>query len=408
MVDFLTPLWMGRNIILTNALSCATPLCGNPALTAQIESLKEQALNEKDRALIGKPFRRRLTHKLLAGHIREFQPDLSSQKEELKAFGIKRELYRPLQSIIGALGLCYEVPCGTTLETIQTLKTLKVLSDQGAKNLTLAVKSLLLLRLQAHHFYGEENEFLFHQEGFLDPKKLYLNDERIKYLQEIYQVLIPLHKCAQQFLTIDRREAFFQHNLRDEGPMVQGRLLEDTFQYKKAQEAYQQAVSLNPHDSEALLVLGRIENDLGDPIKMLQRSLKALEIAKNTTQELNDHLAGCYNNVGIAYRHKKNYSLALENEKKALEIWEKLEGQEAEVVGLCHDNLGIVYESLGNLNQARFHLNKALTIRKRIFGENNHEVAKTLNNLVNVYKKENKFAEALSLQLHSLRLIWPI
>ena len=225
--------------------------------------------------------------RLLAGHLTEFAPNLSQDKEQDNAFGIKKELYRPFQEILSSLALFYDLKARNTFERIDELVEKGVFSAKGAENLKQALRKVLALRLEAHLFYQDEKEFLCHPEEGKpqEPQLLYINQAHIESLHEIYKVLIPFHKSIKEFFTTKKKQTLNQQLFYDEGPAVRAVALEKTLQYKEAQAAYQQAVSLNPNDIDALLQLGMMEDKLGNAQEALKRAEKALVQAKKVYGE---------------------------------------------------------------------------------------------------------------------------
>ena len=72
LASFQTLKWIDRNIILPNALSAVCSVAGNEKLiTAYREAVKKEMEKEPHT----------LAFRLLAGHLQEFRPDLSQEKE---------------------------------------------------------------------------------------------------------------------------------------------------------------------------------------------------------------------------------------------------------------------------------------------------------------------------------------
>ena len=221
--------WIDSNIILCNVMNSVCLVEGDGKLASKYLKKKTEVQKRKEaQSKDALQNREKLALRLLAGHLQEFSPNLTKEKEEVNAFGIKKELYRPFQEIISSLSLLYKLTSTNTFDRIDELVKLKVFSAQGAKNLKQAVSQALNLRLEAHLFYKDETEFLHHiEEGKpLDPKKLYLTKERVKTLQEIYKVLIPFCKTAQQFYHTQEKQTFYTQEFYDEGPLVQATALE--------------------------------------------------------------------------------------------------------------------------------------------------------------------------------------
>jgi signal-transduction protein with cAMP-binding, CBS, and nucleotidyltransferase domain len=125
---------------------------------------------------------------LLQGAIHEFKPNLSKEKEELRAFGIKKELYRPFQEILSALSLLHGLKEKSTFGRVDELHKKQLFSMKGAANIKRAISQVLTLRIEAHLFYQDENEFLFHRGPDLNEKNqearlLYLDPPRLKLLE---------------------------------------------------------------------------------------------------------------------------------------------------------------------------------------------------------------------------------
>src|SRR5262249_30195769 len=160
----------------------------------------------------------------LQGNLHEFKPNLSKEKQETNAFGIKKELYRPLQSLLGNLTLFYGLELKSTFEMIQQLLQKGILCSKGAENLTRALRQILALRFEAHTFYQNEEEFLLHIEHGIpqDTHFLYLDDKRLKILHDIYMVLIPLQQYGEKFLEVQDVKIFANATFYDDSPSIQG------------------------------------------------------------------------------------------------------------------------------------------------------------------------------------------
>ena len=352
--------WIDSSIILSNVMSTVCLVAGDPKLAEKYHKKKSevQKLKESKQTLKNQE---KLAMRLLEGHLQEFSPNLTKEKEEVNAFGIKKELYRPFQEIISSLSLLYKLTSTNTFDRIDELVKLKVFCTQGATHLKQAIAQALNLRLEAHLFYKDETEFLHHiEEGKpLDPKKLYLTKERVKTLQEIYKVLIPFCKTAQQFYHTQDKHTFYAQEFYDEGPLVQATALEKALQYKEAQVAYQQAVSLNPNDIDALLYLGFMEGELGHAEEALKRAEKALAQAQKVYGEQSHYVATSYNNMGNALQAQGKYEEALASHKKALAIKIKVLGEGHPDVVVSYNWIGDTLKAQGNHEEAAVYFQKA-------------------------------------------------
>ncbi len=162
-------------------------------------------------------------------------------------FGVKKELHRPFQEILGCLSLLYHLNEKSTFARIDELLRLNVFCAEGAENLKKAINQVLSLRLQVHLFYKDEKEFLCHPEEGKpqDPTLYYFSEQNLECLHEIYKVLLPFHKCASEFYRTKDKSTLNQSIFCDGSPHVKAITFEKTLQYAKAHEAYQQAVLKN-------------------------------------------------------------------------------------------------------------------------------------------------------------------
>ncbi len=190
------------------------------------------------------------------------------------------------------------------------------------------VKPLLNLRLEAHLFYQDEREYLcfFEEEKPQDPSLLYANESHIETLHAIYRILLPFHKCMEEFSFTKEIRSLKAQTFYEESPSIQAEVFEKTLQYRKAQAAYQQAVSLNPNNVKALLYLGNMNNQLGNPQEALERAQLALKISIKTYGDEHPNVATSYINIGRAYTSLGKYQEALEYHQKALKIYIKTYG----------------------------------------------------------------------------------
>lgn len=391
--------WMDADIIVTNALSSVCHVAGNRKLMNKYYQAKESQLNITDGvfSFTGIAFREKLSLQLLRGNLVEFKPDLSKQKQETNAFGIKKELYRPFQSILGSLAIFYGIEAESSFAIIDLLLKKGIISSQGEKNLKKALQQVLALRFEAHAFYQKEEEFLLQiEEGKIqDPHFLYLDEKRLSMLHEIYKVLIPFHRCGEGFLYGNKVEAFKNKIFYDDDPAIQGEELEEAFEYIKAQEAFQHAVSLDPNDIDAQLQLGGIEREMGKIKDALPRHLKALEVAKKKYGPDHYDVAKSLNNIGVVFSRLGNYQMALENYQEALKIWLKIMNEDDIDLATCYSNIGVIYDYLGNFEKALEYSQKALAIRLKTLGKRHYHVAISYNSISVIFCHIGRYKEAL-------------
>ena len=381
--------WMEADINVTNALSSVCHVAGDKRLFVKYYQAKQDQHSRADGSFsfTRTPFCQKLAMKLLegkGGDVEELKLNLARENEKNNHFGIKKELYRPFQSILGSLTLFCGLPTCSTFGMIQQLLQKGLLCSEGAKNLTQALSQLLRLRFEAHTFYHNGGEFHLH-----------IEEEQAQDPQYIYKVLIPFHSCAEQFLRTKNPQSFSKSLFYDKGPQIHGAVFEQDLQYDKVQEALQQAVSPNPNDLDAHLRLGDIKTKMVQYQELLKRQLKALAFAQHKHGENHLDVAACYNNIGSIYDNLGELTQALKFFHKALKIWLQILGENHPSVAASYSNISRVYENLGKLTQALEFLQKALKMELQFLGENHLSVATSYSHIGRVYENLGELTQAL-------------
>ncbi|MBA3239429.1 MAG: tetratricopeptide repeat protein [Parachlamydiaceae bacterium] len=446
LAQFQTIQWMDNSIILPNVLSHVCLVAGKERLVNEYTKakIKVQKLIEKEDKLTEKNQKNHevLAMRLLRGHTAEFSPDLSQEKEKIKAFGIKKELYRPIQEIIASLALFYQLNGKTTFNRIDELVNLNVFSASGARNLRKAINQVLTLRLKAHLFYKNEEEFLCHpEEGKpLDRHLMYLDEETLKILQEIYQVIIPFHHCGEKFLTSQSKKSFKSSDFLDKSFQVQA--LDFGLQPSQMRDIRQQAVSLNPNDEMTLMFLAVEEGKMGNYEHALQTYLKVLEFTKKKHGEISSNAADIYATIAVTYGKLMLFEKELEYHLKGMEVRLQVYGENHFDVAKSYTHIGLTHEKLGNDKQAQEYYHMTLKVQwivlkedpdkryagiawtyrhlkdfekalnyyhldlvavMQLYGENDYSVALIYNNIGDVYYKLENYKKAL--EFHQKALI---
>lgn len=392
LAQFQSKQWIDENIILTNTLNCVGYLAGNEKLVCRYE------LERGDRANEGKePIHRTLAFRLLNGHLTEFAPSLSAEKEKLKVFGIKKELYRPFQEVLSSLAILYKVKAKSSCSKVEELVNLGVFSKEGGKNLKKGLEQVLKLRLEAHFFYATEGEYLYHivegQQRRCD--ELYLEGEALELLEKIYRILLPFHECASKFYQTGNMEALNKNIFYDDSPSVQGKGFVKALQYSKAHNAYQQAVSLNPKDVNNQLELGFIELTEGKNKDALERNLKSLELALQEFGEDHPTVGTSYSRVGHSYYNLGEYPKALEFHQKSISIARRVFGEHHREIGINYINMGLALNGLGDYKEAMEYYQKGLEISIQVLGKNHPDLASIYQNIGSLYITLGIYKQAL-------------
>ena len=320
---FQTLEWIDQNVILANAANCVCWIAGDEKLIDVYRRKKATVLKLKQKTLGKKETREILAMRLLASHLAEFA--LSQDKEQNNVFEINRELYRPLQEMLSSLALFYDLKARNTLERIDELVERGVFSKKGAENLKQALKKVLTLRLEAHLFYKDKKEFLCHPEKGKpqEPQLLYVREEHIESLHEIYKVLVPFHKSIEEFFTTKKKQSLNRQLFYDEGPV---------------------AISYSN--------IGAALDSQGKHDEALVYKQKALTIQIKVLGNEHPDVAKSYENIGTDLQCQGKYAEALVYFKKAVRIWIKVWGENSNFYSNLCRNIVALSDDLGDHKQA--------------------------------------------------------
>ena len=397
--------WINRNIILPNAMNTVCWILGDKTLVDQYNKEKIIILDKKS-SKNKKTNREELAFSLLKGNLEEFRPNLTKEKEEIKAFGIKKELYRPFQEGMSCLAIYYNLKEKNTFSRIDELLDLKVISAKGAVNLKAAFKCVLSLRFEAHQFYQDEQEYLCHPEEGKehDSSLLYMNEKHIEALHAIYRVLLPFHKTMEKFFHTKNKKALNSNNFYDEGPVVQGEVFEKTLQYYNAKESYQQAVALNPDDEDAISQLSLMNNQLGERNEALKRCQQALNIAIQKYGKEHENVAYHYNSMGHIYFSLGQNIEAMKAHQKALSLLLRYYDEEYPAIALFYNNIGTIHDALGHRKEALDCYEKALKTLLMVYGEEHQDVARVYSSISLDYLYCGRHQDAMEYGQKALRI----
>ncbi len=373
--------WIDQNIIVSNAMGSVCFVTGDKRLFEEYEKEKAIILNEK-KSFFGESHRKVFAIQLLVGHLQEFKPDLSQNKEQQKAFGIKKEIYRPFQEMISCLALFYNLVSTNTLERVQSLVKIGVFCVEGGRNLEKAISQVLLLRLKAHLFYRDEKEFLCHIiEGELqEPELLYLDAVHINLVRQIYRVLIPFCNSFKRFCLTKEKNTLNTLTFNDKS-IEQAETFGEVSKLRKVEIASQQALSLNPNNVEALIKLSKIATEFGDDKQGFMRAKKALEVAQKTYGEKHNVVAASHSAIAYALSESEKHVESLEHYQEALLIRLLIYGEEHIKVAKCYYDLAGSLFKLGKNEEALAYYEKALLIYFDVQGAENCNVMLCYNGI---------------------------
>jgi tetratricopeptide (TPR) repeat protein len=143
------------------------------------------------------------------------------------------------------------------------------------------------------------------------------------------------------------RQAHPQNAVQSSSPeLQQGIALAQRGDFKKAEEAFEQAVALHPQDPRALTALGQVQDQLGELPESVETFHKVIE--------LDPRSAEAHENLGIALGDQNNLAEALKESSIATQLVPRSAS--------AHFLRGRLLNDLGKHEEARAEFRKALNI----------------------------------------------
>lgn len=406
-----TPEWINTNeaeIILANAMTSYCFVMGNKILLNDYDKRVQTFLRTKQTAE-GNKYREERAFDILRGHLEEFRPVLDEGRVKLKAFDVKKDFYRPLQMIIGALSLYFGLDSSSTIGHIETLRKKGIFGPVGAAKLQCTLRQVLSWRLKAHLYYQNEREIMFLAEDEHDPKArglMTFDVDQSKQLLEIYSVLVSLNQVARSFLAGDKM-SFFTSEFHDESIGTSSHLQEDNLNFQAALNAYSQTAALQPYNPSALNNLQRIKSTLGQAQEALEYSQEWLAVLKRKyglhwAREV--EIAQCYNAISVSLSDLGRYEEALEYQYKKLRIHVEAFGDSHPSLADSYNNISACLMSLGLPEEGLDYSRKALRIVKMVQGEKHISVAICYSKIGSSMSDLGKYEEALKYNQQALEI----
>ncbi len=300
-----------ENIVTSNALTYVTLITGSEGrqrsslLSRYRSAVSKQLSAYVDGSSVSFEEKERVHHRralmLIKGHLIQFELDLSLEKERRRAFKIKPEIYRVMQSLMDALAQFFNLDSLSTRKRIEEMVKKRILSTEGGNNLIKAMAAILMFRLKAQLFYKDGQEDSLYHPNLCEPdsldnkgeKRLYLQDEYIQILEEIYRTLYPFYFSMRNFFEQNTLQPWNGkeevarckriNTLRDNSFDMEmtrlARLLHHSLRTTSAERIIHQAVALNPNNIKALKLLIEIKVALGkheDAIRYIQKRMALL------------------------------------------------------------------------------------------------------------------------------------
>ncbi|WP_194847639.1 tetratricopeptide repeat protein [Candidatus Neptunochlamydia vexilliferae] len=394
LASYQNPTWLQKHdgeMILVNAMTHGSFLVGFPNLLTAYQKEVTKWLEKREGSFFsrGSKEREKRALTLLKGHAEEFKPYLTDDRIDIRAFDIKRDLYRPLQMAIGGVLLYHGIESQGTLHGVQALLAKNLISSEGAKHLSQAIWTALTLRIQTHLFYKKEKEIFYFSKGAKDSdaQGLYLIDNPNDIL-EVYRVLVPLNKAMKTFIQ-NPQTTFKNLFFYDKTLGTLDHFARENLQYDKAETSYTQSAALNPNDDLALHYLGQMKQTLGKFNDALVYKKNNLLLLKEKHRNApHPHISTALNELGLTYQGLGKQQKAIDHYNQSLAMDRKLYGNKPHPkTAILLNNLGLSYDKLGETQKAIDHFNQGLEIDRKLYGNKPHaNTASCLNNLGEAYR----------------------
>ena len=197
---------------------------------------------------------------IIKGHLFEFEPHIDRKKEETPMFNIKAELYRLPSFLIAGLADYFGIEQQNTWDKLDALAERKILSEEAVKNLKAALSEVMQLRIRCHLHYGLECDEAFHpamQKAHISKERLerafILSEDDIEKIIGIFRVILPLHRLFKEVCRTGSFNVLSQETFYDDSLLAQAEAYKKLIQYPQSKQCYQQALALNPDDTETQL-----------------------------------------------------------------------------------------------------------------------------------------------------------
>lgn len=324
--------------------------------------------------LLGSPLREHRALGLMRGYLEEFNPRLE-QTIELRAFDIKKQLYRLPQSVISSLALFYDLKSNNTLEQIDELQARALLSKEGGDQLKSTIRSILKLRIIAHLFYKSEKEILYHsQQKVSEEDNLLLFDSNLAELvNRAYDTLISLHEHLTEFVK-DNPLAFRDFKIYRQKSIYALSSDLAIFQIPELrpfitdrQELAKRSIALDPNNSAASTAFGLIQDELGNPQEAIRRFEEALSLLNEEHRGQPHHrVAEALRNLAGAYRSTGEFNKAIDLYNASIAMYQRLyQNKPQRDLGRALNELGELYAEMQQTSLASRYYLKAYEIYKK-------------------------------------------
>ncbi|MCE5317119.1 MAG: tetratricopeptide repeat protein [Parachlamydia sp.] len=416
MAQFQSERFYEEDLILSNVLRTAGLLTGDKNLYETYLKSMQEILSKKSNSSLSIAQNRALN--IIKGHLIEFEPNMSSNKEEMPLFNIKAELYRLPSFLIAGLADYFGIEEQNNWDKLDALGKKNILCSTAVNNLKLALAKILRLRIRCHLHYGRECDEAYHpamQRKQIPQERLkgafIISDEMVNEIVEIYRILLPLHRL---FTTASKKGDFkslAKQDFYDNSLITQAEAYTKVSNYQMAKRLCKQAVAVNQDNSETqmtlintlialaefdeakkylarlpqsprpdlLMMQGLLSSSSGEHQKAKDCYQQALAILRKQEAEAHASIIVCLGNLGGIWLELGKAAEALTCCEEAQVIMTKNYGKKTPFSPLLLNQLGMVHKDLGNFKKSIETLEEALQIGRKMYG-NEHSIVGTIYN----------------------------
>ena len=345
-------------------------ITGEVTLAKIYQTLMDNILNEtlrKQRAL-----------QLMEQDLHSYSP-IFDYEHSGKIYDVKKDLYRPISIILDGFGLYYGLhfvgKINSGWEKIDEMIKNGCLSEEGAINLKNILSHSIFLRLKTYLLKGKQSEVAAICEQ--TNQQFNLNETEKNHLIKYYCTLIPFLEKMQEFCSSNeelslflKKQAFFDNSLKTSA-VVYGRLHES----ENAILCLEKYLQEHNNDFEAMLNLGdsyRLCSKRDNAINIYTKTIDLLNVDLNScSQKHKLILSHCKCNRGTLYRYLERYDEALHDYQYVENFFKEIYPSNSHPdVAAIYNNIGLIYRIKKDFSQAEFYYKQALEISRNIYNSN--------------------------------------
>lgn len=222
-----------------------------------------------------------------------------------------------------------------------------------------------------------------------------------------------LRKFEQLLETLENPNGFHQTYQRIKILLQLASVQNNFGHYAKAIKLAEEAITIsqtileenNILAAKGFVNLGTSHLFMGNHLEAMNNYGRALIIYSTDPVGNEEEVAGCLNNIGMAYLEigePKKAEKYLEDARRQLI---KVFGYNHPLVAHCYNNLGLMFMALNNLDLSKWHLETALSITINALGHEHPDVATRLGNLGLVWKAKGDYEKSMAYLEQSLAIL---